>query len=339
MDYLIISGSSQPALIVNLLVNKLQDMGFLPSKSVDMSKVSEQLAESLLRSLGIKIRAGENKDLLKSSGSHDFSHFDMSQYQDEKAATGPYCKYLEKSLTALMVDMSEYEVVDLRPKKMSLPGPESIKFNGYLDVGLVPAKSKSFLDDMIVAVELKHRTDHKERFKARQAGTEAKANLGLTTKWNGKVKGQSCIELLAACSICELPLQLLLTDGDVSHILKLYGKNIIVWEDLDPRLALEHIAESINKKVNQDADEKKEFAISKNLLASPRLAPSLLSINGEAAGPSVHSSSLEDQLDSVLPWYETKGERLEVALELIQEHVRHQQGFSQWPSEFQRMYV
>ena len=106
-----------------------------------------------------------------------------------------------------------------------------------------------------------------------------------------------------------------------------------MWEDLDPRLALEHIAESINKKVNQDADEKKEFAISKNLLASPRLAPSLLSINGEAAGPSVHSSSLEDQLDSVLPWYETKGERLEVALELIQEHVRHQQGFSQWPSE------
>lgn len=326
-------------MLVNLLTKKLQDMGVLPCKSIDMSRVSEEVAESMLRSLGIKLLAGDNEDLLKPSGSHDFSDFDMSLYPDEKSATDPYCKYLEKRLTALEVNMSEYKVVDLRSKKMSLTGPESIRFKGYLDVGLVPAKSKSFLDDVIVAVELKHRADHKERFMARKAGTEAQAKLGESTKWNGKVKGQSCIELLAACSICELPLQLMLTDGDVSHILKLYQKNVIVWEDLNPRVAMEHIAMSINKKVNLDAEEKKGFAISKSLLANPRLTSSLLSINEGASGPSVHSS-LKDQLDSILPWYETKGERLEVALELIREHGRHQlQDFSQWPSEVQRMYV
>ena len=54
----------------------------------------------------------------------------------------------------------------------------------------------------------------------------------------GRDKGQAILELLGLYSRVEWPLSLYLTDGLVYHRLTLIGKQLICWEDLQPRQAL-----------------------------------------------------------------------------------------------------
>ena len=310
------------AMIANLIVDKLKDLGIVSrvAKTEKMSGVSEGLAENLLRSLGIKIERGDT--LLTCQDNIKFTSFDMSSYKDEKDATLPYLAYLKKSLTTFQVNMTEYDVVDLRSKPLVFKSDDlDLKFRGFLDIGIVCAGSESFLEDMVVAVELKY--------------------AGKAGKWTQTVKGQSVVELIAACQVCELPLQLLVTDGEKSHILELSGAKIIVWKDLDCETALRHIAKGLVSKVSQDVDENKVFLLSKDLLkqATVKKSQGLASIN-EGNEMQNAPSNLQEQLDSILPWFESKGDQLEVALELIHGYVRHQEGsFNEVPLEIQSMYA
>ena len=88
-------------------------------------------------------------------------------------------------------------------------------------------------------------------------------------------------------------------------------------------------------------DENKGFLSSKDLLkqASSKKSQGLASIN-EGDEMQNAPSNLQEQLDSILPWFSSKGERLEVALELIHDYLRHQEGsFKEVPLEIQSMYA
>jgi hypothetical protein len=94
-------------------------------------------------------------------------------------------------------------------------------------------------------------------------------------------------------------LQLLATDNEKPHILKLSGAKIIEWKDLDCETALRHIATGLVSKARQDVDDNKVFLLSKD----PRLA-------------SINEGNEMQNAPSNLPY----------ALELIHDYVRHQEG-------------
>ncbi len=58
----------------------------------------------------------------------------------------------------------------------------------------------------------------------------------------GRSKGKSTMELMAAYSIADHPVDLLLTDAHTHHILRLREKNIIYWANLSTPEALAHLA-------------------------------------------------------------------------------------------------
>eukprot|EP00879_Flechtneria_rotunda_P008391 GHRR01008789.1.p1 GENE.GHRR01008789.1~~GHRR01008789.1.p1 ORF type:complete len:347 (+),score=112.71 GHRR01008789.1:909-1949(+) len=66
-------------------------------------------------------------------------------------------------------------------------------------------------------------------------------------KLTAKVKGQSVLQLLGSYSMAQYPIDIMVTDGHVCHIMRIRGKKVIAWEDLAPGQAICHLAAFLEK--------------------------------------------------------------------------------------------
>lgn len=69
--------------------------------------------------------------------------------------------------------------------------------------------------------------------------------------FSGWPKGQSTMELLAAYSIARQPVDVVLTDAHIYHILRLRSKRIIYWPNLSTAVALAHLASYLHQASNR----------------------------------------------------------------------------------------
>ncbi|CAL8466535.1 g6071 [Coccomyxa elongata] len=201
--------------------------------------------------------------------------FPMHDYLSESDATPKFVEHLQERLAAEGVKMAAvggFDVIDTHKDGQMLSIMVANKcYIGYMDAVIVPYGSGSYYQHMRVGVEQKQsdfdKQQHKEEFGKNPSRKRSRSenaapveqDAGNADKndpdmrpasssvpgpfsFSGRSKGQSTMELLAAYSIADQPVDVLLTDAHTHHILRLRDKKIIYWANLSTPEALDHLA-------------------------------------------------------------------------------------------------
>lgn len=136
-----------------------------------------------------------------------------------------------------------------------------------------------------------------------------------------KNKGQSIGITLGALASCNWPVLIDLTDGDKHHLLTIKGKTLIIWESLSSEAAYFKMAQSLKEdtaldgqhslsSIDLDVDEATGGYVDKDFREMKKVRSSIKVV-----------SSLQEQLDSVLPFLSDRLEKYNTAYEIIASHV------------------
>lgn len=143
-----------------------------PSKrSYAMSKLSSRVADTLLQSLSLSWRDGnELFKIVPPDDAPAISPFGrMHEFPGESAATEPFAAYLQESFAAGGVKMGEggLQVKCVHTQQGSLKFETyNQRFSGSLDIAVLPFGSMDYESQLRMGVELKHNQDDKDRYKA-----------------------------------------------------------------------------------------------------------------------------------------------------------------------------
>ena len=136
-----------------------------------------------------------------------------------------------------------------------------------------------------------------------------------------KNKGQTIGITLGALASCNWPVLIDLTDGDKHHLLTIKGKTLIIWENLSSEAAYFKMAQSLKEdtavdgqhslsSINLDVDEVPAGYVDEDFREIKKMRSSIKVV-----------SSLQEQLDSVLPFLSDRVEKYNTACEIIASHV------------------
>ncbi|KAK9809894.1 hypothetical protein WJX72_001176 [[Myrmecia] bisecta] len=204
----------------------------------------------------------------------------MHKYPNEPKATSKYMEFLQEELAVQGAPIGQggFEVLDTHNKKQMLNCCiDGVQHNGYVDGVILPYGSASYAQDMRAGIELKQNSTDKMRYEREHAfslkrsqqdfsedmeATEEEAEIQAGADqveepvpetvpqkfdFSGRPKGQSTMELLAAYSIAQHPVDVMLTDGHVHHIMRLRGNKILYWANLTAAAAHAHLAHYLNE--------------------------------------------------------------------------------------------
>lgn len=194
---------------------------------------------------------GEGEDIPKS----EFD-FDMSKFPGEVEATAPYQEFLEGILRKLGVDFGQgaWMLADMRSSretKLQIRVEDKL-YKGFLDLGIFPFDSGLNMGQLRLGFELKHTSMDKSQHRAvgGEFSSSSTASRPRGLKWTSRVKGQSIMEIVCLYRLCEWPLDLVVTDGAVYHILHLRGTSLMVMENVSAQKGLKYIAKSLLSKID-----------------------------------------------------------------------------------------
>ncbi|DBA84462.1 TPA: hypothetical protein ACH3X1_006089 [Trebouxia sp. C0004] len=221
---------------------------YTEAKSIAFSLVSGAAANQLLEDLHLTEADGfEEAPFETPAGVSDIETFDFSQFVDEDAGTPSFVEYHKKQLQACGVRMgrSGYKVLDLHKTPMYHVEIGNKRYSGGVDGGVVPyaVRAASAAKLLRIGFEHKQSTADKATFRMNHPDV-LQAEVAAPRQYSFKEgRGQVVCCLLAAHAMCQLPLDLDLTDGQQHHLLRLRGDLLLVYEGCTPTQAYHEMAD------------------------------------------------------------------------------------------------
>ncbi|KAL3147718.1 hypothetical protein ABBQ32_002461 [Trebouxia sp. C0010 RCD-2024] len=218
------------------------------AKSIAFSLVSGVAASQLLRDLRLTEADGfEEAPFETPAGVNDIDTFDFSQFVNEDAGTPSFVEYHHNQLQACGVRMgrSGYKVLDLHKTPMYHVEIGNNRYSGGVDGGVVPyaVRAGSAAELLRIGFEHKQSTADKATFRMNHPDV-LQAEVAAPRQYSFKEgRGQVVCCLLAAHAMCQLPLDLDLTDGQQHHLLRLRGDLLLVYEGCTPTQAYHEMAD------------------------------------------------------------------------------------------------
>ncbi|DBA72461.1 TPA: hypothetical protein ACH3X2_010484 [Trebouxia sp. C0005] len=209
------------------------------AKSIAFSSVSGAAANQLLEDLHLTEADGfEEAPFETPAGVSDIDTFDFSQFVDEDAGTPSFVEYHHQQLQACGVHMgrSGYKVLDLHKTPMYHVEIGKKRYSGGVDGGVVPYAVRAASAAKLLRIDFEHKQSTADKATFRMNHSDVlQAEVTAPRQYSFKEgRGQVICCLLAAHAMCQLPLDLDLTDGKQHHLLRLRGDLLLVYEGCTP---------------------------------------------------------------------------------------------------------
>ncbi|DBA98726.1 TPA: hypothetical protein ACH3X1_014499 [Trebouxia sp. C0004] len=230
------------------------------------SAVSETTANQLLGDLYLtEVDGFAEAPFETPAGVSDIDTFDFSQFVDEEAGTARCVEYHQKQLQSCSVHMgrSGYKVLDLHDTPMYHMQTGSKRYSGGVDGGVVPYAVRAASAAKLLRIGFVHKQSSADKATFRLNNPNVFQAEVATPRQYSFEEGRSQVVccLLAAHAMCQLPLDLDLTDGKQHHLLRLRGDMLLVSKGCTPKQAYHEMADFLTKQGT--------MLISKHIISEP----------------------------------------------------------------------
>ncbi|KAL3142200.1 hypothetical protein ABBQ38_002550 [Trebouxia sp. C0009 RCD-2024] len=216
--------------------------------SVDFSAVSWTQATQLVGELQFtEVTGCEEAPLETPQGAADIPPFDFSKFNDEDAAAQEIMKYHDEQLRACGLPMgcrNGYKVHDLHKQKLYSVQIGQKRCTGGVDGGVLPYAVLPASAAKLLRIGFLHKQSTEDKAAYRLNNPDMKqgevAEGRPYTFDEGRAQAICC--LLAAHAMCQLPMDIDLTDGRQHHLLRLRDYMLLVYEGCTPTQAYHAMA-------------------------------------------------------------------------------------------------